>query len=104
MYFNKSEQNLNEYNSNIAGTKLSGKEIEPLKPIQHPKLFNSEEKVDNAIISHRVPPKNLTPYFRIPDDALAPLDIPCKDSPAGARSLTACLLGAPNAGKSSLIN
>ena len=28
----------------------------------------------------------------------------CKDSPLGSKSLKSCLLGAPNAGKSSLIN
>ena len=28
----------------------------------------------------------------------------CDDSPIGARRLRACLLGAPNAGKSSLLN
>jgi hypothetical protein len=33
MYNNKSEMGLNEMNTNVAGTKLSGKEIEPLKPI-----------------------------------------------------------------------
>jgi len=35
---------------------------------------------------------------------MAQLTLPCKDSPKGARSLQVCLLGAPNAGKSSLIN
>jgi ribosome biogenesis GTPase A len=51
-----------------------------------------------------VPHKNLTPYDHIPMDALVSLDLKCKESPVGSKFLQACLLGAPNAGKSSLIN
>lgn len=79
----------------------STKEIEALKPIQHPDNIYSEH---SAIVSHKVPPKNLTPYNQIPDNALAQINLRCKDSPQGARSLNACFLGAPNAGKSSLMN
>ena len=35
------------------------KEIEPIKPIQHP---NNIYDKDHLIIPHQVPPKNLTPY------------------------------------------
>ena len=34
------------------------------KPVQHPVGLNSE---DSAIISYKVPPKNLTPYYKVPD-------------------------------------
>ena len=57
-----------------------------------------------AIISHKVPVKNLTPYNQIPIEALAQLELKCYDSPIGSRFLQACILGAPNAGKSSLVN
>jgi GTPase len=46
----------------------------------------------------------LTPYFHVPDEALTVLDVPCKESPMDARTLSTCLVGAPNAGKSSLLN
>ena len=59
---------------------------------------------DSAIISYKVPPKNLTPYYKVPDQAYAEVDDVFKDSPIGSRSLETCLLGAPNAGKSSLMN
>ena len=71
------------------------------KPIQHPKGLDSE---DTAIISWKVPPKNLTPYYKVPDQAYVELDEVFKDSPMGSKSIEACLLGAPNAGKSSLMN
>ena len=32
------------------------------------------------------------------------MDLACYDSPIGSKSLKSCLLGAPNAGKSTLIN
>lgn len=37
-------------------------------------------------------------------DALVRLDLKCTESPLKAKFLQACLLGAPNAGKSSLLN
>jgi tRNA U34 5-carboxymethylaminomethyl modifying GTPase MnmE/TrmE len=55
-------------------------------------------------VSYKVPPKNLTPYYKIPDQAKAEADEVFKDSPMGSKSVEACLLGAPNAGKSSLLN
>jgi small GTP-binding protein len=63
--------------------------------------LNSE---DTHIVSYKVPPKNLTPYYSVPDQARLDLDLVFKDSPVGARRLDACIIGAPNAGKSSLIN
>ncbi len=52
-----------------------------------------------------MPPKNLTPYYQIPNEALAPLNSIKKfESPLGARHLEVSILGAPNAGKSSILN
>jgi hypothetical protein len=75
---NRIEENLNDHNTDISKIKLSSKELEPLKPMQHPRHYGEEES-DNAIISHHVPPKNLTPYFHIPDEALTIMDLPCKE-------------------------
>lgn len=55
-------------------------------------------------MEYKVPAKNLTPYYHIPKQALTVLTKLCKESPEGARSLELTLLGAPNAGKSSLFN
>jgi ribosome biogenesis GTPase A len=91
---------MNEYNTDV--TKSYGsKELEVLKPIQHPRNLHDP---DTSIVSYRIPPKNLTPYERIPDQALAQLTLPCEESPQGARSLSVSLIGAANAGKSSLLN
>jgi GTPase Era involved in 16S rRNA processing len=51
-----------------------------------------------------VPPKNLTPYYDIPKEALAPVTIKNFVQPIDARHLEVCILGAPNAGKSSILN
>ena len=51
-----------------------------------------------------MPPKNLTPYYHIPVQARAELEMVYNNSPQDAKSLEACILGAPNAGKSSLMN
>jgi predicted GTPase len=99
-YFDKELDGVNENNTDY--TKPHKTKIEEkLKPIQHPKNLHSENM---AVISHKVPAKNLTPYNHIPIEALAQLELKCDDSPIGARFLQACILGAPNAGKSSLVN
>ena len=92
-------EGLNEMNTDY--TKPQSKEKEKLKPIQHPVNIDAR---DTSIISHSVPAKNLTPYEHIPIDALTRLDVKCTESPQGSRFVQACLLGAPNAGKSSLVN
>lgn len=51
-----------------------------------------------------MPPKNLTPYYEVPDLARVELDEVYQHSPVGSKSLEVCLVGAPNAGKSSLMN
>ena len=63
--------------------------------------LNSE---DRNIVSYKVPPKNLTPYYHIPNEALAPVEIRKFESPLGSKHLEVCILGAPNAGKSSILN
>lgn len=70
-----------------------------LKPVQHPKFT-----ADDEIISYQVPPKALTPYFKVPDLALVENDEVFQDSPPGSRGVDVCILGAPNAGKSTLMN
>ena len=59
---------------------------------------------DTNIVSYKVPPKNLTPYFHIPNEALSPVEIRKFESPMGSKHLEVCILGAPNAGKSSILN
>lgn len=77
------------------------KEGDALKPIQHPIKINDS---DANIVSYKVPPRNLTPYYQIPNQALAPLHFKSVESPMGSRQLDICLLGAANAGKSSIFN
>jgi hypothetical protein len=77
-YFNKGDmEGLNEASTDYTKPQRS-KEIEVLKPVQHPVNLDSE---DSAIISHKVPPKNLTPYNHVPLEALVQLDLPCAESP-----------------------
>ena len=91
---------MNEFNTDLT-KKFGAKEKDALKPVQHPSNLHSE---DTSIISHKVPPKNLTPYDHVPVSALTQFNLPCLESPMGARSHSVSLLGAPNAGKSSLFN
>lgn len=55
---NKMEDGVNEMTTDYTKP-ITTREIEALKPIQHPKNINAE---NNLIVSHKVPPKNLTPY------------------------------------------
>jgi tRNA U34 5-carboxymethylaminomethyl modifying GTPase MnmE/TrmE len=55
-------------------------------------------------VSYKVPPKNLTPYYHIPNEALAAVEVRKFESPLGSKHLEVCILGAPNAGKSSILN
>jgi ribosome biogenesis GTPase A len=75
--------------------------VQAFKPMQHPKQLDAD---DSSIVSYKVPPKNLTPYYSVPDQARVDLDLVYKDSPMGARTLEAAIIGAPNSGKSSLMN
>lgn len=79
-YDKKTLEGINEMNTDF--TKPNAQEKEKLKPIQHPVNIDAE---DTYIIRHSVPPKNLTPYDDIPVDALAMLDLKCKESPQGSR-------------------
>jgi ribosome biogenesis GTPase A len=77
--------------------------IAKFKPRQHPRSLQSGD--DTGIVSYKVPPKNLTPYHKVPELALVENDDVFGDlSPVGSRSIEAILLGAANAGKSSLLN
>lgn len=90
---------MNEANTNYL--QIGKPESKELKPIQHPVRLND---ADTSIISYKVPPKNLTPYFEIPNEALAPINIRKFESPMGSKQIEVCILGAPNAGKSSILN
>jgi len=94
------EDGLNEYTTDYTKPTKT-KEIEPIKPVQHPRNIYAE---DSLIVSHKIPAKNLTPYNQIPQEALTQINLLCNDSPLGAKSHKSCFLGAPNAGKSSLLN
>jgi hypothetical protein len=74
---NRIEEGMNERNTDVTKP-FARKEREALKPIQHPFKLDSS---DTNIVSYKVPPKALSPYDSIPELALAPLNIPCKDSP-----------------------
>ena len=66
---NKIFDGMNSMNTNYLqiGVQTNLKALE-LKPIQHPEhLYDS----DTNIVSYKVPPKNLTPYYHIPNEALA---------------------------------
>ena len=70
---NTFEEGMNTNNTDI--TKPYGKRSEDaLKPIQHPRKLNSPFE---GIIPYKVPPKNLSPYHHIPEQALATLSLPC---------------------------
>ena len=71
---NQIEEGMNEWNTDIV--KPYGKKPgEALKPIQHPKnLYDT----DTAIVNYNAPPKNLTPYYHIPEKALVSLTQMCK--------------------------
>lgn len=55
-------------------------------------------------MSYKIPPKALTPYYQVPDLARVEQDAVFQESPQNSKALDACLLGAPNAGKSSMMN
>jgi predicted GTPase len=98
---NKMVEGMNEHNTNYLEIGKAKESDLELKPIQHPLSLNEP---DTSIVSYKVPPKNLSPYYHIPDAALAPITIKNFDSPIGAKHLEVCILGAPNAGKSSILN
>lgn len=63
---------MNSFNTNYHETNKPKENANELKPIQHPVNLNSP---DTNIVSYKVPPKNLTPYYFIPNEALAPVEI-----------------------------
>ncbi len=96
---NKLVEGMNSFNTNYL--EIQKPKSDELKPIQHPANLDSS---DSSIVSYKVPPKNLTPYYYIPNEALAPVEIRNFEQPMGAKHLEVCILGAPNAGKSSILN
>eukprot|EP00347_Sterkiella_histriomuscorum_P018863 403343883 len=98
---NKIYDGYNSANSDALKLMTTDERMLEVKPVQHPE--NLHEK-DTNIVSYKVPPKNLTPYYSIPVEALAQQAPPRFESPQGAKHLDVCILGAPNAGKSSIIN
>ena len=92
---------MNSFNTNYLEIQKPKPNANELKPVQHPVNLNSP---DTNIVSYKVPPKNLTPYYYIPDEALAPVEIRKFEQTLGTRHLEVCILGAPNAGKSSILN
>ena len=70
-------------------------------PKQHPVKLDSE---DTQIISIGEPKFYLSPHNEVKHDLYRPKDYDYFESPQHALSLDICLLGAPNAGKSSLMN
>lgn len=98
---NKLVEGMNEANTNFLEIGKAKENALQLKPVQHPVNINGP---DTNIISYKVPPKNLTPYYEIPNEALAPVTIKQFDVPMGSKQLEVCILGAPNAGKSSILN
>ena len=67
MGFNYEGVNLFNTNPNAPDTTEEEKQmaiLKSFKPSQHPIHLNSE---DTHIVSYKVPPKNLTPYYEVPD-------------------------------------
>ena len=98
---NKLVEGMNSFNTNYLEIEKPKANADELKPLQHPVNLNSS---DTNIVSYKVPPKNLTPYYFIPNEALAPVEIRKFEQPMGTKHLEVCILGAPNAGKSSILN
>lgn len=98
---NKLYDGLNSNNTDFLKINTPDPKMLEIKPIQHP--VNLHEK-DTNIVSYKVPPKNLSPYNEIPIRALAQQNPPPFESPQGSKHLDICIIGAPNAGKSSIIN
>ena len=92
---------MNSFNTNYHETGQKSESELELKPIQHPVNLYAE---DSSIVSYKVPPKNLTPYYFVPNEALAPVEVRKFENPMGSKHLEVCILGAPNAGKSSILN
>jgi hypothetical protein len=69
---NKLVEGMNSFNTNYLEIEKPKESSLELKPIQHPVKLNAP---DTSIVSYKVPPKNLTPYFYVPNEALAPVEI-----------------------------
>jgi GTP-binding protein Era len=69
-------------------------------PVQHPRMLNHE---DSAVINYKPQALHLTEFHKVPLE-VAEFKEPEFESPIDARGLDIGILGAPNAGKSSLVN
>lgn len=96
------------YYSSVASLKLFGKRpTAPPKqkpdfslPKPHPVLMNDPLAYP---VSYRIPDKPLSPMYEVPIEARLSL-FPYFESPVNSKFISVAVLGAPNAGKSSLIN
>ncbi|EGR29656.1 solute carrier family 33 acetyl- transporter, putative [Ichthyophthirius multifiliis] len=72
-------------------------------PLQNPKNLDSE---DTQIIKHEKPLKYITPRYEYPADIYIPQQLKLGEieQPANPKTLELALVGAPNSGKSSLLN
>lgn len=73
---------MNSYNTNYLEIGKPSERALELKPTQHPVSLNDG---DSNIVSYKIPPKNLTPYYSIPHEALAPMVSPKFESPQGSK-------------------
>lgn len=93
-------EGMSERNTNAHRVKKEKKK-ELLVPKQHPKNLHDP---DTSILPRGPVSKNLTPLFRVPDEAF--IEVPFKkfQTPQGARGLDVAIIGGPNVGKSAIFN
>lgn len=96
------------WSSSVASIKKFGEK--PALPIPSPPDFSMPRphsirmnETSAEVISYKIPNRPLTPLYEIPLEARVQL-FPYFTSPADSKSIKVALIGAPNAGKTSLLN